>query len=632
MSDVTTKTIESQKLVDDALVDLKQSKLSKALDKFAAAEAIDPANANIFRQRGILYARQGDLDGAIDEFDRAVGLNPSDVQAFYFRGIAYSRKGDTKSASVDFYKTLALNPNHIKAKEKLALINTPEAAKVRSRAAPTKRRFFQLGLTDAQKQAAKLYHPWRRLFARYIDLVLVATIAQIVLAVISPDLEINAFVWSMLAGLFLIPIESIQIVLFGSTAGKSLYGIKVVSSDGKKLKFSQALFRSVKIYFWGVACYIPIFLPIFMNIQYKRLLDNGYSGWDFKNDSIVIHRDIGVARKLLLALTWLVILFFVVVGHVIENEERALRLSHSNALHVPVVSDGTLTGRIVDQTATLTPTDIATLSNAMKDLETRKGSQIALLIVPTTKPEEIEQFSIRVADAWKIGRKKVDDGILVIIAKDDHKMRIEVGTGSVMPDDTAKSIIAADFIPNFKEGKYVDGITAGMTRIFKVADGKQMSPQVRSAVSLTPDAVSDSNVCTDKRALVRAWERTSIGRYFSDVGVYIDNSKAKIKQSKASTLDEAKMQKLATHFIDELDDIVYSRHLYFLDSSYDGLVSAQNGFGAGIRCSSSVTLDAPNVLVDLLTLRHQVAVYAIWLLQLLKNFLTMALLSSGLQE
>src|SRR6478752_4006113 len=86
-----------------------------------------------------------------------------------------------------------------------------------------------------------------------------------------------------------------------------------------------------------------------------------------------------------------------------------------------------LSGRVVDQTGTLSAGDIASLTQTLKDLETRKGSQVAVLIVPTTAPETIEQYSLRVAEAWKIGRKKIDDGALLVVAKDDRKLRIEVG-------------------------------------------------------------------------------------------------------------------------------------------------------------------------------------------------------------
>src|SRR6202023_198017 len=102
-----------------------------------------------------------------------------------------------------------------------------------------------------------------------------------------------------------------------------------------------------------------------------------------------------------------------------------------------------LSGRVVDQTGTLSSGDVASLTQSLKDLETRKGSQVAVLIVPTTAPETIEQYSIRVAEAWKIGRRKIDDGALLVVAKDDHKLRIEVGYGleGSLTDATASRII-----------------------------------------------------------------------------------------------------------------------------------------------------------------------------------------------
>ena len=79
-----------------------------------------------------------------------------------------------------------------------------------------------------------------------------------------------------------------------------------------------------------------------------------------------------------------------------------------------------LTGRVVDQTATLSSDQQASLEQKLKSFEDRKGSQVAVLIVPTTEPETIEQYSIRVADQWKIGRKKVDDGAILVVARDDR--------------------------------------------------------------------------------------------------------------------------------------------------------------------------------------------------------------------
>jgi uncharacterized protein len=86
-----------------------------------------------------------------------------------------------------------------------------------------------------------------------------------------------------------------------------------------------------------------------------------------------------------------------------------------------------LEARVTDATGTLTAGQQAELEQKLADFEARKGAQIAVLLVPTTQPEEIEQYSIRVTDAWKLGRKKIDDGALLILAKDDHKLRIENG-------------------------------------------------------------------------------------------------------------------------------------------------------------------------------------------------------------
>jgi len=135
-----------------------------------------------------------------------------------------------------------------------------------------------------------------------------------------------------------------------------------------------------------------------------------------------------------------------------------------------------LTGRVVDQTGTLTSGDIASLTQTLKDLETRKGSQIAVLIVPTTAPETIEQYSIRVADAWKIGRKKIDDGALLVVAKDDHHLRLEVGYGleGSLTDVTAHRIIDEVITPKFKAGDFAGGISAGINRIIKVIDGEPL--------------------------------------------------------------------------------------------------------------------------------------------------------------
>ena len=142
-----------------------------------------------------------------------------------------------------------------------------------------------------------------------------------------------------------------------------------------------------------------------------------------------------------------------------------------------------LTGRVVDQTGTLSSADIAALSQKLRDFENRKGSQIAVLIVPTTQPETIEQFSIRVAEAWKIGRKKVDDGAILVVAKNDRHLRIEVGYGleGALTDVTSRRIIDEDITPKFRSGDFAAGIGAGVDRMMRVIDGEPLPSPSRSA-------------------------------------------------------------------------------------------------------------------------------------------------------
>ena len=148
-----------------------------------------------------------------------------------------------------------------------------------------------------------------------------------------------------------------------------------------------------------------------------------------------------------------------------------------------------LTGRVVDQTGTLSAAQKATLDQTLATFETRKGTQIAVLIVPTTAPEEIEQFSIRVADKWKLGRKKVDDGAILIVAKDDRTMRIEVGYGleGVLTDLTSKRIISEVILPRFKEQDFYGGISAGVDQIIHVVDGEPLPEASRSPVGVSGD-------------------------------------------------------------------------------------------------------------------------------------------------
>lgn len=142
-----------------------------------------------------------------------------------------------------------------------------------------------------------------------------------------------------------------------------------------------------------------------------------------------------------------------------------------------------LTARVTDLTGTLAADQRAALEQKLAALEARKGSQVAVLLVPTTQPDTVEQYAIRVFDRWKLGRKGVDDGVLLLVAKNDRKLRIEVGYGleGAIPDAIAKRIIEEEITPQFKRGNFAGGIEAGAARITKLIDGETMPAPKRSA-------------------------------------------------------------------------------------------------------------------------------------------------------
>jgi uncharacterized protein len=138
--------------------------------------------------------------------------------------------------------------------------------------------------------------------------------------------------------------------------------------------------------------------------------------------------------------------------------------------------------RVTDLTATLSAGQVAALESKLAAFEAQKGSQIAVLIVPTTQPEDIAQFGIRVAEQWKIGRKKIDDGVILIVAKDDRTLRLEVGYGleGAIPDAIAKRVIAETITPYFRAGDFYGGIDAGLQQVIKLIEGEPL-PSPRSS-------------------------------------------------------------------------------------------------------------------------------------------------------
>ena len=153
------------------------------------------------------------------------------------------------------------------------------------------------------------------------------------------------------------------------------------------------------------------------------------------------------------------------------------------AFGIAVADDGlqaipSLSSRVTDLTATLSNAEKTLLETKLAALEQRKGAQVAVLIVPTTTPEAIEPYATRVFDAWKLGRKNVDDGVLVIVAKNDHRVRIEVAYGleGAIPDAAAFQIAHEYMTPKFRHGDFAGGISAGIEMLTHLIDEEPLPP------------------------------------------------------------------------------------------------------------------------------------------------------------
>jgi uncharacterized protein len=135
-----------------------------------------------------------------------------------------------------------------------------------------------------------------------------------------------------------------------------------------------------------------------------------------------------------------------------------------------------LTARVVDTTGTLGAAERQSLEAKLAALEQRKGSQVVVLIVPTTQPEDIASYANRVANDWKIGRKGVGDGVLVIVAKGDRKLRIEVAKTleGAIPDLMAKQIIDEALAPKLRQGDYAGGLSDTVDRITQRIDPESL--------------------------------------------------------------------------------------------------------------------------------------------------------------
>lgn len=175
----------------------------------------------------------------------------------------------------------------------------------------------------------------------------------------------------------------------------------------------------------------------------------------------------------------------------------------------------TLSGRVTDLTGTLDAQQTQALDARLKAFEAQKGAQIAVLIVHTTQPDTIEQFGIRVADAWKLGRRGVDDGALLLVAKDDHTLRIEVGYGleGVLNDATAHRIVDEIITPHFKTGEFYQGIDAGVAAMIQVAGGEPLPPPKHASAAGNQDIQSLMFIGFVIAVALGGMLRTMIGRF-----------------------------------------------------------------------------------------------------------------------
>ncbi|WP_244935713.1 TPM domain-containing protein [Leptospira bouyouniensis] len=147
-----------------------------------------------------------------------------------------------------------------------------------------------------------------------------------------------------------------------------------------------------------------------------------------------------------------------------------------------------LNARVTDETWTLHSDFIAALEKQLKDHEKKTSNQIAVYIIPSLEGENLEEFSIKVAETWKLGQKGKDNGVLLLVAKEDRKIRIEVGYGleGALTDIMCRYIIENEIKPYFKKGEYDVGIQNGVKIIMKTIEGEYQMPEPKDYSHLGP--------------------------------------------------------------------------------------------------------------------------------------------------
>lgn len=173
-----------------------------------------------------------------------------------------------------------------------------------------------------------------------------------------------------------------------------------------------------------------------------------------------------------------------------------------------------LTGHVIDLTGTLSVEQKAALEQTLAAFEATKGSQLAVLMIPSTAPEAIEQYALRVAEQWKLGRKKVDDGVILVVAKEDRALRIEVGYGleGALNDATSKRIISETILPRFKQQDFYGGIGAGVGQIIRVIEGEPLPSPARASAGSFGDIEQYAPVVFILALVVGGVLRAALGR------------------------------------------------------------------------------------------------------------------------
>lgn len=202
-----------------------------------------------------------------------------------------------------------------------------------------------------------------------------------------------------------------------------------------------------------------------------------------------------------------VLIFAVLLGacSAVSKRENAGSSADSGRMPVPQ-----LTGRIVDTANLLLPSEQARLSKLSQAYEQESGHQIGVLIIPTLGGEAIESFCLRTANTWRLGRKGIDDGILVCLAANERRVRIELGTGMsrYISNADAQEIIDKEMTPFFRVREFAEGLERGLKRLME--EGRRFVATNPSTAEHVPDSPPERSLCAFQDAFVELIEKGRI--------------------------------------------------------------------------------------------------------------------------